>query len=296
MDFGIAHADSLSDLTETGTGLGTPSYMSPEQILGEKLDGRSDVWSLGVVFYQMLTGRKPFVEDSQRSVLQKIRLDRYTPARRLNPKVPRALERILARMMAKLPLDRYPSMQALVHELEDFLASRGVVNYNAHMVQFLRERGVLTEEEANTILTTQAVRTGGRVVREDRRALRSVGMLQAVVLSVLLFGGLVIQLASSDASVERPRPAAGGGTLDPAATGYLKVVARPWAEVRVDGVVVETTPFARALPLAAGVHYVELVNPYFRTVSREVRIEPGRTQTVVETLAREPAAPAGGAR
>jgi len=78
MDFGIARDDTMRDLTETGTGLGTPSYMSPEQILGDKLDFRSDVFSLGIVLYQMLTGKKPFIEDDSHTVMQKIRLDRYT--------------------------------------------------------------------------------------------------------------------------------------------------------------------------------------------------------------------------
>ncbi|MCB1245561.1 MAG: serine/threonine protein kinase, partial [Verrucomicrobiae bacterium] len=88
MDFGIARTDELSDLTETGTGLGTPSYMSPEQILGNKLDFRTDIFSLGIVLYQMVTGRKPFVEDTERTVMQRIRLDDYTAARRINAAVP----------------------------------------------------------------------------------------------------------------------------------------------------------------------------------------------------------------
>jgi len=134
MDFGIARDDKLSDLTETGTGLGTPSYMSPEQILGDKLDYRSDIFSLGIVLYQMLTGAKPFVEDEARTVMQKIRLDRYTSPRKLNAQVPRQLERILARCMEKMPANRYPTTQALIDDLMEFLAPRVPINYNAKVV------------------------------------------------------------------------------------------------------------------------------------------------------------------
>jgi serine/threonine-protein kinase len=292
MDFGIAHDETLTDLTETGTGLGTPSYMSPEQILGDRLDARTDIWSLGVVFYQMLTGQKPFVEDSERSVLQKIRLDRYTPARRRNPGVPRIVERILARMMAKLPADRYPSMQALIHDLEDFLATRVAMNYNAFMVDFLKTQGVLSEEEVSGILATQAMNMGTRLVREDRKALRSVSLLYAVVLAVLVFGGLVIQLATTGEAPAAERAPA-GIALAPAKAGYLRVTADPWAEVHVDGMHLETTPFAQPLALSPGVHYVELVNPYFRTVSHEVVIDPGKTLELKETLALKQETPPG---
>jgi len=285
MDFGIAHADKLSDLTETGTGLGTPSYMSPEQILGEKLDARSDLWSLGVVFYQMLTGQKPFIEDTQHSVLQKIRLERYIPARRRNPQIPRQLERILGRCMAKLPEDRYPSMQAFIHDLEDFLASRVYVNYNACLVNFLKDYGLMSEGEASAILATGVVRAGQqRIVREDRTVLRSVALLHAVVLAVLLFGGLIIQLTSSEPTTPSFR-SAGNASYTPAQNGYLEVVADPWAEVHVDGIRVETTPFAHPIPLAPGVHYVKLVHPIFNTIKREVIIEPKSTVRLVEKLA-----------
>ena len=91
--------------------------MSPEQILGDKLDFRSDIFSVGIVLYQMVTGQKPFVEDESRTVMQKIRLDRFTPPRKLNPKVPRQLERIMARCMEKMPASRYPTTQALIDDL-----------------------------------------------------------------------------------------------------------------------------------------------------------------------------------
>ncbi len=293
MDFGIAHADTLSDLTETGTGLGTPSYMSPEQILGEKLDARSDIWSLGVVFYQMLTGSKPFIEDAKRSVLQKIRLDRYILARKVNSDVPRVLERILSRCMAKLPADRYPSMQALIHDLEDFLASRVLVNYNAYMVSFLERRGVLSENEASTILATGASRSGHqRMLSEDKNILQSIGFLHVIVLSLLLVGGLAIQLTAPDSPRRQQAPTA-GIALAPSKAGYLKVVANPWAKVQVDGEYLATTPFARALPLTPGVHYVELIHPVFENLVREVTIKPGETLEMVEQLAKAPSEPGG---
>ena len=81
MDFGIARDTSFGDLTEAGTGIGTPAYMSPEQVLGDKLDARSDIFSLGVVLYQMVTGKKPFVEDEKKSAMHKIRLEKHASAR-----------------------------------------------------------------------------------------------------------------------------------------------------------------------------------------------------------------------
>lgn len=287
MDFGIARDETLSDLTETGTGLGTPSYMSPEQILGDKLDQRTDIWSLGVVFYQMLTGKKPFIEDAHRSVLQKIRIDRYIPSRKLNAKIPRALERILGRCMEKQPADRYSSMQSLIHDLEDFLANRVVMNYNAYVVNYLQEKGVLSPDEASGILTTGAVREGQKIVREDRRALRAIGLVQAAVLCVFLFSGLFIQLASEDPMLTEKKTAV---SVSPAQMGHLYVVAVPWARVLIDNEDVAVTPLAMPISIPAGKHFVELVNPYFKPKKIEVQINPGETIRISEELAFDSAA------
>jgi serine/threonine-protein kinase len=289
MDFGIARADTLSDLTETGTGLGTPSYMSPEQILGEKLDSRSDIWSLGVVFYQMLTGKKPFQEDAKRSVLQKIRLERYIPARKINPEVPRNLERILARCMAKIPADRYPSMQALIHDLEDFLASRVALNYNAFIVSFLQGRGVISDNEAGAILSTGGARIDQpRGFREDRNGLQTIGLVYAVTLALLVFVGLAIQLTASD-DLGTKNETSIGIALSPAEVGYLKVVATPWADIKIDGEYFATTPLARPLALAPGTHFVELVHPVFKNKKREIAILAGQTTEVLEHLSEKTA-------
>jgi len=181
-------------------------------------------------------------------------------------------------------------MQALIHDLEDFLASHVVINYNAFMVNFLKEQGVLSDTEASGILATGAVREGQRVVREDKRALRTVGVLYSIALCVLLFGGLIIQLASTD-SLEG-RAGSGSALLQkPSQIGFLRVVANPWAKVVIDGDVVETTPFASPITLSPGVHYVELINPYFKSVTREIEIQVGKTYNMVETLALDSSSP-----
>jgi len=287
MDFGIARDDKLSDLTETGTGLGTPSYMSPEQILGDKLDFRSDLFSLGIVLYQMTAGRKPFLEDDSRSVMQKIRLDRYTLARKLNTSVPRHLERLLGRCMEKLPANRYPTTQALIDDLVEFLAARVPMNYNARIVLFLRDAGILSEEEAEEILVVAGSR-GPRQALADRNLFKHTAIMQGAVLGCVLLGGGVIQAANGTFS----GPTASAAN-QPA--GYVRVVVDPWAELAVDGRNVLTTPSARAVELRPGVHHLRFTNPYFRETTREVTVVSGQTQTVSVTLEPEtaPTATAG---
>ncbi|MCA9581049.1 MAG: serine/threonine protein kinase [Myxococcales bacterium] len=279
MDFGIARDDTLSDLTETGTGLGTPSYMSPEQILGDKLDFRSDIFSLGIVLYQMLTGQKPFVEDDARTVMQKIRLDRYMSPRRLRPGVPRPLERILARCMEKMPANRYPTTQALIDDLVEFIATRVTTNYNARLVMYLRDVGVITDNEAEDILHAGGPRTVRRTLT-DRNLLRHTTMVQGTILLAAVLSGGAIQAMSGRFDGGRKGAEPETETFSPEEAARLKVVVDPWADVFVDGKKMGTTPMAQPLLLSPGVHYVRFINPYHKTVDRELRLRTGEIQTV----------------
>jgi serine/threonine-protein kinase len=93
-DFGIARITSSSK-TKTGVILGTPSYMSPEQVSGKKLDGRSDIFSLGVVMFEMLTGEKPFVSEDVTSLMYQITREKHPSVREINPKIPPVVEKII---------------------------------------------------------------------------------------------------------------------------------------------------------------------------------------------------------
>ncbi|MCA1799320.1 MAG: serine/threonine protein kinase [Xanthomonadaceae bacterium] len=105
-DFGIARITD-SSRTRTGMVLGTPSYMSPEQLTGKAFDGRSDIFSLAVTLYQLLTGQLPFRADSMATLVQRISLEEPMPASELRPDLPVEIDAILARAMNKDPDKRY---------------------------------------------------------------------------------------------------------------------------------------------------------------------------------------------
>jgi serine/threonine protein kinase len=108
MDFGLARV-SGSDMTRTGMAMGTPHYMSPEQVRGEHVDFRSDVFALGCVFYEILTSKKPFDADSIHSVLYKVMQEEPKPVREISPDLPPVLQQVLDKAMAKRPEERFQS-------------------------------------------------------------------------------------------------------------------------------------------------------------------------------------------
>ena len=118
-DFGIAKVvESTLALTKTGVGIGTPEYMSPEQGQGMKLDGRSDIYSLGVVLYEMATGRMPFTADTPFAIVLKHMTEPLPLPRQINPNISESIERVVLRAMAKEPVDRFQTAGEMVQALE----------------------------------------------------------------------------------------------------------------------------------------------------------------------------------
>jgi serine/threonine protein kinase len=155
-DFGLALlAAGTTRLTSTGMFMGTPGYLSPEQCLSEDVDQRTDIYSLGVTLYEMLTGVTPLKADSPLALLRQIIDVEPRDVGELRPEVPESLRLILRKMMAKKPDERYPDCAALIVDMQNWLenASGKRVALQAHYAP-----GPTSTQDAATV----AMKSGGR--------------------------------------------------------------------------------------------------------------------------------------
>lgn len=291
-DFGIAQrsSDGQPGLSaarlEDVTAFGTPAYMSPEQILGETVDARSDIFALGVVLYQLVCGARPFErgdELERRPSAHRIRRDPPIPLHRRAPEVPLALERIVMRAIEKLPADRFQTAEALAVALEELALARSGLRTEELVVRALEHAGLVPAREgAGDVAPRERARAS------VRRAIAGLSVVGAVAVA----GAVLLQ-----ATAHREGLAAGSRPLEllPASPGYLRVLASPWAEVWIDGQRVDVTPFARGIPLPPGTHYLTLVHPDAPVEKRTLVVATGETRTIDVVMAVPNLAPHGDA-
>ena len=143
MDFGLAKLSGGTVLTQEGATLGTVAYMSPEQARGESVDQRTDIWSLGVVLYEMLTGELPFKGERDISILYSIVHEDPKALKDKKPPVPMELQRVLGKSLAKSPDSRYQTVAEMAKELRGYrdtlkMESAGVFNLRSLLKRFRR--------------------------------------------------------------------------------------------------------------------------------------------------------------
>jgi serine/threonine-protein kinase len=203
-DFGIARLAEAAPLTATGQLLGTVYYVSPEQVAGEKIDARSDVYSLGVAGFLALTGTFPFDAELASAVLV-AHVNKPAPAvRSLAPKVPAALAAIVDRCLAKNPAQRYESSEKLMAALDGFLARPGESPAKPKLIsdteaQAIWDRAASLQAAGGTRSVTSpmlrdakadASRTSGHVVDNVRDAGREAGISTRYIERALVERGL----------------------------------------------------------------------------------------------------------
>jgi len=193
-DFGIARAASSSTMTRTGSILGTAHYISPEQAMGEPVGPQSDVYSLGVVLYEMLTGTLPYDAETSIGIAMKHVNGHLVPPKELNPEVPRGMNAVVMRLLEKNPGDRYADAEELMEDLEKVL-------------QGLEPAAVSKTREINRVTPAGMAPTNvmsASPVRDKRRRRRSPLPILLVLLLLALVGGMayaVPQLLAEDIGV-----------------------------------------------------------------------------------------------
>ena len=136
MDFGIAQMVDLQRMTVTGQLLGSLAYMSPEHVRGNPLDFRTDVFSVGILLYQLVTGELPFRGRNPHEILKRIAECQYKPAHQVNPMVGRELTQIIGRALAREPDDRYPDISEMSSALSDYLEDCGLGDHPRELGQY----------------------------------------------------------------------------------------------------------------------------------------------------------------
>ncbi|MBW1876760.1 MAG: serine/threonine protein kinase [Deltaproteobacteria bacterium] len=296
-DFGIAKAQFSSLDTVGGVLKGKYEYMSPEQASGRSMDARSDLFSLGIILHEMLTGRRLFKTGSEFTTLERIKTCEVAPPSYVNARVPEALDRIVMKALARLPEDRYQSAGEMGQALQDYLFPQTADQLRADLARSMQDlfadeigeerRRLEHGSEVAAKLREQAPeyaegwegQTSSSLSRASEFAqswgpliLGGVALLLIPVLG-LAVGGL-LWVAKRDAPVEEVAPTAGA----------LDILVLPATNVRVDGIDYGETGTLALEDMAPGPHVIRLEKEGYETVLETVTIEAGQRHTLRKTM------------
>jgi predicted Ser/Thr protein kinase len=289
LDFGTALAP-VAEPAPKGTRqlVGTPNYMSPEQAKGEPLDARSDIFSLGTILYELLTGRRAFDGRTVDETLDRVIESAPKPVEKLRPEVPPALARIVRKAMQANPADRFQKASELRNALAEFVDESRPASVNGTRAPTLA-RPVAAPAPARGpwlfgVALAALLAIGGAALFMQQRAPAS-GPEPAVPVPVIpplnppppAESALPSSVTNNgEAAKSEPKAAARKRPeAAPAGDGTVTVAVVPWGEVVVDGSVQGVSPPLTQLTLAPGTYTIELRNGSFEPFVTRVEVKAG---------------------
>lgn len=295
-DFGIAQMSSGAQ-TIAGATFGSPKYMSPEQVSGQKVDGRSDIFSLGAVFYEMLVGRPPFTGDDLHAILYQVLNGAPPLPSTFIPNLPHGFDRIVARALAKNPDKRFQSVAEMATALRKYRR----VARQAEKEQLGANQPAAPAGPGDATLLVKTVRAAAPAKKSA--VTKSSGLRYALPVTLFLLvvvGGWLgfnvmppaaqttppvaqaetLVPSSQPAPVELPAAANGNSPsvaplpaaevkptkeakAQPVGAGRVRLAIAPWGEVYVDGKKVGVSPPLNEIRVSAGLHEIEVRNGKF---------------------------------
>ncbi|PWB47073.1 MAG: serine/threonine protein kinase [Nitrosomonadales bacterium] len=287
-DFGIALIPS-SSRTMAGVVLGSPKYMSPEQVIGQDVDRRSDIFSLGVMLYEMLTGRPPFSGDNISAIMYRILNEMPVAPVTLKPGLPEIFNYIVAKALAKHPDDRYQSADEMAEDLRSYRTLQTPLNFYAATdgkPRTLERRSKPRPLDEQTLLMATSAAGSAEMQPWWKRPL----VLGAG--AIFLLAGIFIlsreepprqeqiQGTAAKPEVKAEKLASPSPPMPAQPQGTLALAVTPWGEIYVDGKPEGVSPPLNELKLAAGKHTIEIRNPGFPAYSQTLDVEPESTRKI----------------
>lgn len=260
IDFGVAKDDLSTRLTLTGMIVGTPAYMAPEQANGDALTAQSDLFPLGILLYEMMTGVKPFYGENNTEILAKIVQNKYIPPEQINPEIPHAFRKIIKKALHKDRSRRYSHTGELIHDLERFLPWQIRSRKKEVLSRFTEKI-----KKAKATSTNESLRIKQLVGLKSWpwRTIRSCVLLGTIYLTILLFmqfskyqiGKIQVILSGSEYSVQvddaAPTKAhASDLTIEPLMRGIHKITTQDLLNggVNINHVPVEANTIIKMKP------------------------------------------------
>ncbi len=263
-DFGLAFCRDLGPITQEGCIVGTPAYMSPEQTRGQRTDYRTDIFSLGIVIYEALTGTNPFAAPSFADSMSLVLGFEPKPLAEVLPGLPVGLSDTVELMLAKNPADRPQDLTGLCSAL-DLTTSGSSLRplLSSVLVPAL-------------ILLALAATEAALLPLKPRGSLQPVAPLPSQNAAWSQVAVSVEDVPATDSSVfpiENQGPRIQNNVPDAAPRFcWVRINVSPWADVSIDELPVGTTPIPRPFKLTHGRHTIQLTNPYYPTLTKVIQL------------------------